>query len=166
MRDSLKIVIWVAKMKQIDYNRAASLDFERSIYAVTGEGDQPVSVRVWCSVRQKPLTQFRLAGQFNQTLSNSGFFSSIVAALPALSVGKSQPPERTDELSILGVGWGRGVSQPRRTGRDEHRVISAVTGLPSRADGWTDFRHIVQRAGMQERQRTGIAGRDNPRPQH
>lgn len=95
-----------------------------------------------------------------------GFFTSIAAVLHTIASAQVGGVELTDDSGIPGVGWGRGVSQPRRTGRDGHGVICVATGLRSRADGWTGFRHIVQRSGMQDRQRTGIAGRDNPKPQH
>jgi len=47
--------------------------------AVNSEGHKPVIEGALCSVRQKPLTKFRLAGQFNRVPPNTGFFTSIAA---------------------------------------------------------------------------------------
>ena len=72
-------------VSNIKYSCAASLGFERSGGAVIMVRSQSARISKGLVFRKAKalLTNFRLAGQFNRTLSNSGFFAPKVAASDA-----------------------------------------------------------------------------------
>ena len=73
-------------VSNIKYSCAASLGFERSGGAVIMVRSQSARISkglVFRKAQASPSNQFRLAGQINRTLSNSGFFAPIDAASDA-----------------------------------------------------------------------------------
>lgn len=142
-------------MEDIMQNDSAALNFGRFDVAVNWEEahKSPLSLGAVPNQAKAFFPRIPLDSTTKQRSVFKGFFAFIAAALQAKQSAQVGGVEQTDELSISGVRWGRGVSQPRHTERDGHRVMSAASGLPVRAAGWTDFRHIAQRAEMQDRQR-------------
>ena len=78
-------------MVKMMHNSSAFYGFERPASAVIMVSIPQARISKGLVFRkaQVMLTKFRLAGQFNRTLSNSGFFSSIDAALPAILESRS-----------------------------------------------------------------------------
>ena len=111
---------------KIVYNYAVLTNFERFGSAANDRGMKPVLAGILCSVRQKSPIKFRLAGQFNRMPPNLAFF--VCVALPALSVGTSQPPERTDERTLLDVGTARRVAHQGTRKAQVNEVNFALLG--------------------------------------
>lgn len=92
------------------------------------------------------------------------FCISGMVALPALSVGTSQPPERTDERKHLGAGVGRSViSQGTQDARINGVICPAtVSGRMAVADA--DSSDLAQKLNAGTGQMERYAGMDNPKP--
>lgn len=101
------------KMITLNYNYFALTNFDRFGFAVNCRNLNSQALAVWvlCQFKQKTISaRIPLTLTIKQYPDYRGFF--VRAALPALSVGKSQPPERTDDRNHVSAGWGRGcISQ-------------------------------------------------------
>lgn len=100
------------KVKLQVYNCAAALELVVSELAVNARATSPKPIDGCCAQEGKVQASLAaLAKNITNLTTNSilQWAFSFAAALPALSVGTSQPPERTDERKHLSAGVGRSV---------------------------------------------------------
>lgn len=131
------------------YNYPAAWTLEGSFCGSLGVGKEPFNG--CCAESSKVLLPKIPLDSTSKQHPLQGFFTSIAAALPALSVGTSQPPERTDERNHSGASRGRGYS-PRYAGRESKKETTCkFTGFAIRAvRGFRIIRSRIEAAMMEQ----------------